>query len=92
MTKQQGVVGLLGMCAVVLVLSVAGLASDFVTHLVGNIDGLLLLMICLMMGGLFSLMLFQMAREESWLPSLHKKQSAGSSAANPGPNKPGEGK
>ena len=49
MTKEHGLLGLVGICVVVLLLSFAGLASDFVTRLIGNIDGLLLLFICLMM-------------------------------------------
>jgi hypothetical protein len=71
MTKQQGILGLVGVCLFVILLSVAGLASDFITHLLGNIDGLLLFAICLMMAGLFALMLFVMAKEEGWLPSRH---------------------
>jgi 4-amino-4-deoxy-L-arabinose transferase-like glycosyltransferase len=80
--KKEHVLGLLGICAVVLVLSFAGLISDFVTRLIGNIDGLLLLFICLMMLGLFAGMLYAMGKEEGWLPG-HR------SSSNPGP---GEGK
>jgi hypothetical protein len=88
MTKQQGVLGLVGICVVVLLLSFAGMASDIVTRLIGNIDGLLLLVICLMMLGLFAGMLFAMAHEEGWLLSRHHSAPA----SNPGPKKPGEGK
>jgi hypothetical protein len=73
MTKQQGLLGLLGICLFVVLLSVAGLASDFITHLLGNIDGLLLFAICLMMVGLFALMLLMIFKEEGWLPSHHEK-------------------
>ncbi len=87
MSSQRGVLSLIGICLFVILLSVAGLASDFLTHLLSNIDGLLLFAVCALMGGLFSLMLFLMAREEGWLPGAHKK-----AAANPGPKKAGEGK
>ncbi len=67
--------------------SVAGVVADFVTHLGLNIDGLLLLAVCLMMGGIFTLMLLMMAKAEGWLdwlPFLRKKASAEAGAANPG--------
>lgn len=76
MTKQQGIGALLGICALMIVLSLAGLASDFITHLLGNIDGLLLFAICVMIAGLFALMLFQMAKEEGWIPARHKAADA----------------
>jgi hypothetical protein len=86
--KKEHVLGLVGICVVILLLSFAGLASDFVTRLIGNIDGLLLLFICLMMLGLFAGMLLAMGKEEGWLPSRHHAEAA----SNPGPKKPGEGK
>jgi len=88
--KKEHVLGLVGICVVILLLSFAGLASDFITRLIGNIDGLLLLFICLMMLGLFAGMLFAMGKEEGWLPSRHRAEAG--SASNPGPKKPGEGK
>ena len=43
---------------VIILLSVLGLVWDFATGLItSGVDGLLLLLICLMMGGLFSLQL-----------------------------------
>ena len=89
MSSQRSVLGLIGICLFVVLLSVAGLASDFLTHLLSNIDGLLLFAVCALMGGLFTLMLFLMASEEGWLPGAHKKSAA---AGNPGPKKAGEGK
>ena len=68
-------------CVIVIVLSVAGLASDFVTRLVSSVDGLLLLMICLMMAGIFSLMVFVLAKEAGWLPSRPRVAAAATSAA-----------
>lgn len=74
-TQREGL-GLVAMCAIVILLSVAGLASAFITGLVTSVDGLLLLMICLMMGGLFTLMLLLTAKDEGWLPGFGKKGSA----------------
>lgn len=88
MTKQQGILGLLGVCLFVILLSVAGLASDFVTHLLGNIDGLLLFAICLMMAGLFALMLLMIFKEEGWIPSHHEKPAAAAPAPKPAAVKP----
>jgi len=101
MTKQQGILGLVGICLLMIVFSLAGLASDFITHLLCSIDGLLLFGICLMMIGIFALMLLAMAKEEGWLPSRHAKAAETAPAAKPAaaakpaetvPAGPGEGK
>lgn len=88
-TEREEGIGMVAMCAIIILLSLGGLVAAFETRLVTSVDGLLLLMICLMMGGLFTLMLLLTAKDEGWLPSMHKKQgdSAGS-----GPTKPAEGK
>lgn len=88
MTKQQGLLGLLGICLFVILVSVTGLASDFITHLLGNIDGLLLFAICLMMAGLFALMLLMIFKEEGWIPSHHEKPVAAAPAPKPVAAKP----
>jgi hypothetical protein len=59
-------------CVVVILFSIAGIVANFVTRIELNIDGILLLLVCLVMGGLFSLMLFVLAREEGWLPGRKK--------------------
>ena len=90
MSKLRGVPALLAVCAIVVLLSLLGLASAFLTHLVSNIDGLLLLMICLMMGGIFALMTFTLAKEAGLLPARrHATQSEKATAANPAPANPG---
>jgi ABC-type uncharacterized transport system involved in gliding motility auxiliary subunit len=73
--KKEHVLGMIVMCLVVLVLSFAGLISDVVTRLIGNIDGLLLAMISLMMILLFAIMLYAMGKEEGWIPSRHHSGS-----------------
>jgi len=64
------------------------MASDFVTRLIGNIDGLLLLFICLMMVGLFAGMLFSMGKRRDGASRHHAEAG---SASNPGPKKPEKG-
>jgi hypothetical protein len=72
MKAAHGILGLAVICLIIIVLSLAGAIADFVTHIALNIDGLLLLATCLMMGGLFSLMLFLIARDHGWIPRRHK--------------------
>jgi len=83
---------LIAICAVVVLLAVAGLVWTFATGLEFNIDGLLMLAVCLMMGGVFSLMLLLLVKEAGWLPPVpfpRKKAATFSpaSTANPGAGK-----
>jgi len=66
---------LVGMCLGILILAVLGLASDFVTHLLNSMDGLLLFAVCLLMGGVFTLMLLMYANDAGWLPKRRRKSS-----------------
>lgn len=79
--KKEHVLGLVAICLVIVVLSVSGLASDVLTRLDLDLDGLLLIMVSLLMAGLFLLMLFMIAKDQGWLPARHKNESA---AAAPG--------
>jgi hypothetical protein len=83
MTKTHGVLGLVGICLLIVVLSVAGLVSDFLTRLGLDLDGLLLILSCLLMGALFLIMLVVIAKEQGWIPERHKKESAPAPAAKP---------
>jgi len=69
---------LVGMCLGILILAVLGLASDFVTHLLNSMDGLLLFAVCLLMGGVFTLMLLMYANDAGWLPKRRRKSSESS--------------
>jgi hypothetical protein len=81
----RAVLTLLGICAFFILLAVAGLASDVLTRLLTSVDGLLLLMVCLLIAGLFFLMLFVLASEGGLLPSRHKDgDSSASSKAGAG--------
>ncbi len=75
MTKTHGILGLVGICLLIVVLSAAGLASDFLTRLDLDLDGLLLILSCLLMGLLFLIMLFVIAKEQGWIPQRHKKSA-----------------
>ena len=81
MTKRQGVLSLVGICLLVVALSVAGLASDFFTRLGLDLDGLLLILSSLLMGLLFLITLLMIAREQGWIPQRHKKEPAAAAPA-----------
>jgi type VI protein secretion system component VasK len=99
MSVMRGIWGLIAICAAIVALALAGLAWDFLTGLEFNIDGLLLLLICLMLGGIFSLMVLLIAKQAGWLARLpfpRKKAAApaeaAASAANPTKPAAGQGK
>ena len=75
MTKNHGVLSLVGICVLVVVLSAIGVASDFFTRLGLDLDGLLLILVSLLMGLLFLITLVSIAREQGWIPQRHKKES-----------------
>jgi len=57
-------------CLVLIMLSVVGVVSVFVTGLQRDIDGLLLILVCVLIGSIFSTMLFVLAKQEGWLAHL----------------------
>ena len=82
MSVSRGILGLIGICAVIALLSLLGVVWAFVSGLLYPhilLDGLLLVLICLMMGGIFTVMLFVIARDYGLfehLPLLHKRSAA----------------
>jgi hypothetical protein len=80
MTARQGILGVVVVGLVMLVLSLAGVASDFLTGIALNIDGLLLLAVSLMVALLFLAMLFFLAKTEGWF-GKPKEASAPSAPA-----------
>jgi hypothetical protein len=76
MNVKHGIVGVAVVGLVLLLLSIAGIASDFVASLLGNIDGLLLLAVCLTMAFLFAGMLFELVKSEHIIGG-HKAAAAG---------------
>jgi uncharacterized Tic20 family protein len=81
MKAARGVLALVAICLIIVALSLAGAIADFVNHIALDIDGILLLLTCLMMGGLFSLMLFLIAREQGWIPRRQKDLAPAPAAA-----------
>jgi hypothetical protein len=67
---------------VLIILSLAGIVWDVASRLIfSGIDGILLLFVCLMTGGVFTLQLFMAARKAGWLPARAPK--SGKEAAAP---------
>jgi len=95
MSVSRGILGLVAICAVIALLSLLGVVWAFVSGLLYPhilLDGLLLVLICLMMGGIFTAMLFVIAKDYGLfghLPFLHQR-SAGA-LADP-KDSPGQGK
>jgi hypothetical protein len=73
MMSQREDLGLAAICLVVILLSLGGIVAAVLTGLLPGLDGLLLLLICLMMIAIFSPPLIAVAKQEGWLPSRSKK-------------------
>ncbi len=87
MSVPRGIPVLVAICLVVILLSALGIFSDFATRLAFDIDGLLLLAVCLMMGGIFTLMLLLIAKDAGWVKFPRKKAEAAGNKPNPGAGK-----
>jgi len=60
-------------CIFFVLICLAGLASDFVTGLLrSGIDGIMLLAVCLLIAGVFALMLLMVLHQAGLLPALGK--------------------
>jgi hypothetical protein len=66
MNGKQSPPELLIMCAVLVILSVLGIAGGFSRELLGSLDGLLMLAVCLMMALIFVLLIFVLGKEQGW--------------------------
>jgi outer membrane biosynthesis protein TonB len=61
-------------CAVFVALAIIGIIWDFTSGLLtSGIDGIMMLFICLMMGGIFSLMILMMVHQAGLLPFFRAK-------------------
>lgn len=74
MNGQGKPIELLAMCAVVIALSILGIAASLSRGLFGSLDGLLMLAACLMMALIFALLLFVLAKERGWL-GKHRQEN-----------------
>ena len=69
MRLRNGIMELI-VCLVLIGLSIVGAVSAFATGLRRDIDGLLLILVCVLIGSVFSTMLFVLAKQEGWLAHL----------------------
>ncbi len=75
---------ILAMSVVLAILSLAGIIWDVLTGLLTNgVDGILLLLTCLMLGGLFSLMAWMTAADMGLVPAISFGKKAVKSGAKP---------
>jgi outer membrane biosynthesis protein TonB len=64
-------------CGLFVVLSLVGILWDFTSGLLtSGIDGIMMLFICLMMGGIFSLMILMMVHQAGLIPFLRPPAKA----------------
>ena len=93
MKAKSNWIELSALCGLFLLLSVWGIVWDITSGLLtSGIDGIMLLFICLMMGGIFSLMLVAMLWQAGLIPLFRKaevkadaKPAATTKAATPAP-------
>jgi hypothetical protein len=64
---------LMAVCLIVVLLSIAGIAAAVLTGLLPGLDGLLLLLTCLLMIAIFLPPLVTLVKQLGWLPSRAKK-------------------
>jgi hypothetical protein len=88
--SQREDLGLAVICLAVILFSIGGIVAAFLTGLLPSLDGLLLVLVCLMMAAIFAPPLLALAKQHGWLPSRGKKQNA--SSTDSGATNSGEGK
>ena len=67
MLEQERPLELIIICAVMLVLSILGVVSAMVTRLIFNVDGLLMVSVCLLGVVIFGILLYVLAKEQGWI-------------------------
>jgi hypothetical protein len=96
MNPRRELLELIAVCVVLALLSLGGTVWDFTSGLLlaGGIDGLMMLLICLLTGGLFSLQALALARKLGWrFPvSLRHRKSAAEPSTEPAAGNPGSQK
>ena len=81
MSGKENPLELLVMCAVMGLFSLLGVVGGFSRGLFGNMDGILAIGICLMMGLISLLLLFSVAHSQGWLGKKAESGNLGSSPA-----------
>jgi len=69
-----GILEVVAIGLILLILSLIGVAADFIFDLKLDMDGLLLISVCLMMALVSAAMLFFLAKDQGW---LRRNKSAG---------------
>ena len=87
MEPRKEALALAGICAVAVLLSLGGLVWVFVGGMGLSLDAIFLVLVCLMMGGLFSLMMLLQLKSAGLLPPLKWPRREKSSAAEAAPAK-----
>ena len=76
MNGKENPLELLVMCAVMIVLSLLGIIGGLSRGLLGNMDGILLLGVCLMILLVSALLLFSLAKEQGWIGKHNSEDGA----------------
>jgi hypothetical protein len=82
MAERKGIMEVVGVAIIIIALSAAGLAANFLTGIAFNIDGLLLVSVCLLMALVFAAMLLSLAKQ---LGLIGKRKSSDASSAGQAP-------
>ena len=83
MSLTRSTLSLVALCAIVMLLSLAGLVWAILVGMALTLDGLLLIFTCLTMGGVFFLMLLWLAKEHGWVKFPSKKAAASAPVKSP---------
>jgi hypothetical protein len=83
MNGKENPLELIVMCAVVILLSLLGIAAGFSRDLFGSMDGILMLGVCLMMALIFALLLFVLVKDQGWI-GKHSQESGPEVSPNKG--------
>jgi predicted lipid-binding transport protein (Tim44 family) len=86
MGYKRDMIMLAALSVLMILMSLLGIVWDFFSGLLfGGLDGILLLAVCLMTGGVFTLELLIVGRQAGWMPSLLPATGGEKLAATKGP-------
>ena len=84
MTPKSNWIEMSALCALLIILSIWGIVWDFSSGLLtSGIDGIMLFAICLMIGGIFSLMAVFMLWQAGLIPIFRPKEGKDAASAKP---------
>jgi predicted lipid-binding transport protein (Tim44 family) len=84
MTPKSNLLEMSALCVLFILLSLWGIVWDFTSGLLtSGIDGIMLVAICLMIGGIFSVMLVVMLWQAGLIPIFKPKEAKTGAAAKP---------